>query len=271
MTTEISEFERQQNELELRAIAGKAQHIEINERTIAAYKKAFADKGLVVESEIDLPAEDYHLVKKAKDFDSRVDAPQGIKKVIESMVRQPVTVFNKNGKPEVKDVLYYNGYWYGVDSHGIEIGAEFREGFYKKPKLSFTYVDATNLYDSKTGERRGQYKTVGNSIEHYIFLSSDKNKRRKELETIINEAAGSYTRNLENGHLHYRHPSANNDHSGGHGGSFNWNQFCDLSIEELGECQNKNYYKEKSSALLKDREGVRVEYNRSTDKLEAIK
>lgn len=41
------------------------------------------------------------------------------------MVRQPVTVFDKNGKPEVKDALYYNGNYYGVDKKEMEIGAEF--------------------------------------------------------------------------------------------------------------------------------------------------
>lgn len=77
--------------------------------------------------------------------------------------------------------------------------------------------------------------------------------------------------NLENGHLHFRNPSPDNNHSGTYGGSFNWDQFCDLSIEELGEAQNKRYYREKSTGILKDKDGTRVEYDRSTGKLEAIK
>jgi hypothetical protein len=60
-------------------------------------------------------------------------------------------------------------------------------------------------------------------------------------------------------------------HNGQRGGSFKWNQFCDLSIEELGECQNKNYYRESSTGLLKNRDGQRVEYNKSSGKIEAIK
>ena len=56
-----------------------------------------------------------------------------------------------------------------------------------------------------------------------------------------------------------------------HGGSFKWDQFIDLSIEELQECQNKNYYPEKSTGILKDKDGVRVEWNRRTGRLEAIK
>ena len=47
--------------------------------------------------------------------------------------------------------------------------------------------------------------------------------------------------------------------------------FCDLSIEELGECQNKGYYKETSTGILNDKDGTRVEWNRSTERLEVIK
>jgi hypothetical protein len=41
------------------------------------------------------------------------------------MVRQPVTVFDKNGKPQVKDALYYSGYYYGQDKHGNDLGQNF--------------------------------------------------------------------------------------------------------------------------------------------------
>ncbi len=268
----MSELERQTIELELRQIAGKPQHIEINERTITAYKEEYAKKGLVPESEKDYPQEDFHLVKKAKAFDALVDPSQGIRKVIESIIRQPVTIFNKQGKPEVIDALYYNGYWYGKDKRDNDLGAPFREGYFKKPNLSFTYRDPSNPYDPKTGERRGTYKVVGYTFEHYIFLSEDKKQRRKQLEEIIEKATGTSTATLSSqNRLSYRNPSPDNGLSGTHGGSFNWDQFCDLSIEELGECQNKNYYSEKSSGILKDKDGHRVEYNRSTGKLEAIK
>lgn len=271
MSLQMSELERKENERELRKIAGKAKNIEINERTLEAYRKAFADKGLVITKEEEYPKEDFHMVKKQKQFDSLVDPKQGIRKVIESMVRQPVTIFNKNGKPEVKDALYYNGYYYGTDKRGNDLGAPFHEGSYKKPKMSFSYTSATEPYDPKTGERRGQYAAVGYTYEHYIYLPEDKKERRKVLEGIIEKATGTYTGNLERGHLHFRNPSPSNDHSGTHGGSFNWNQFCDLSLEELGECQNKNYYKEKSTGILKDKDGRRVNYDETTGKMIAYK
>jgi hypothetical protein len=268
---EINELQQLEEKRELMKIEGKAKHIEINERSLQEYKKAFADKGLVVESK-DYPAEDFALVSKQKEFDSLVDPSQGIRKVIISMVRQPVTVFDKSGKPTVKDALYFSGYYYGTDKHGRDLGAEFHEGSYKKPKLSFTYTDAANPYDSKTGERRGDYKVTGFTYQYYIFLPEKQADRVKFLNDLVQKSTGTSIGNLSTGgHLAYRNPSPNNDRSGGHGGAFTFKMFSELSIEELGECQNKNYYKEKSTGMLKDRDGVRVKYNDNTGKLDAVK
>ena len=118
LSLEINELEQRHNELALKQIVGKPQHIEINERSLEAYRRAYADKGLVITREEDYPAEDFALVKYQKRFDALVDPKQGIRKVIVSMVRQPVTVFNKHGKPEVKDALYYSGNYYGTDKKG---------------------------------------------------------------------------------------------------------------------------------------------------------
>jgi hypothetical protein len=270
-TTEVNELERQYNELQLRKIAGKPQHIEINERTIEAYKEEYTKKGLVPEGEKDFPQEDFHLVAKQKKFDPLVDPSQGIRKIIGSMIRQPVTIFDKNGKPQVKDALYFNGNYYGVDKRGTDLGAPFHEGSFKKPKLAFSYTDPSNPYDPKTGERRGQYKTSGFTYQYYIFLSEDKKERRKQLEDIIQNATGTFTGNLAQGHLHYRNPDPNNGRTGTHGGSFTWDLFCNLSIEELGELQQKNYYTEKSTGQIKDRTGQRVAYDHSTGKVEVTK
>ena len=272
MSIEVSEMERKDNELALRRIEGKPQHIKINERTISAYKQEYAKKGLVPQGEEDYPREDFHLVKKQKAFDALVDPTQGIRRVIESMVRQPITIFNSKGQPEVKDALYYNGYWYGKDKRDNDLGAPFREGYFKKPKLVFAYSDPSNPYDPKSGERRGTYKTSGNTLEHYIFLSEDKKERRKQLEDILQKATGTFTANLKRGgHLSYRIPDPSNNHSGTHGEGFTWDVFCDLSLDELGELQNKGYYTEKSTGYLKDATGTRVSYDPSTKKVETAR
>ena len=270
-TIEMSDLESKQNKLALNRIEGKPQHIEINERTLLAYREEYAKKGLVPTKESDYPQEDFQLVAKQKNFDRLVDPSQGIRKIIESMVRQPITIFDKNGKAQIKDALYYNGYWYGIDKRGNDIGAPFREGFYKRPKLIFSLSDTVNPYDPKTGERRGKWIASGSTFEHYIFLNADKKERRKQLEEIIKNATGTHINNLEIHKLHYRNPSPNNDHSYGHGGSFTWDLFCDLSIEELGELQNKNYYVEKETGAIKDRTGQRVAYDHSTKKVEPTK
>jgi len=266
----VSAMEKEQNELALKRIAGTPRYIEINERTILAYKEEYAKIGLAPTKEEDYPQEDFHLVAKQKNFDALVDPTQGIRKVIDSMVRQPVTILDKNGKPQIKDALYYNGNWYGTSKKGEDLGAPFREGYYKKPKMSFVYTDATNPYDPKTGERRGTYNATGFTYEHYIFLSEDQKERRKQLEDIIQKATGTYIGTLERGHLSYRQPSPNNDHSGTHGGLINWDNFCDLSIEQLGELQNKNYYTD-DKGILKDKDNVRVAYDPSTKKVESVK
>jgi hypothetical protein len=266
---QVNELEQKQNKLALNKIAGKPKNIEINERTLQAYKEEFAKKGLVITKEEEYPREDFWLVAKQKNFDSLVDPSQGIRKIIESMVRQPVTIFNKNGKPEIKDALYFSGNWYGTSKRGEDLGAPFREGYFKRPKMAFTYTNTLAPYDPKTGEKRGRYQASGLTYEHYIFLSADKKERRKQLEDILQKATGTYKGNLEIHKLHYRNPSANNDHSGSHGGSFTWNQFCDLSIQQLGEAQTKNYYSD-DEGIIRDRTGQRVSYDPSTKKVQSI-
>jgi hypothetical protein len=44
------------------------------------------------------------------------------------MTRQPVTIFSKTGKPEVKDALYYYGEYYGKDKRGNDLGRHLTEG-----------------------------------------------------------------------------------------------------------------------------------------------
>jgi hypothetical protein len=67
--------------------------------------------------------------------------------------------------------------------------------------------------------------------------------------------------------LHYRNPSPNNSRTGTHGGSFTWELFCDLSIEQLGELQNKRYYTD-DAGIIRDATGRRVAYDPSTKKVE---
>ena len=69
----------------------------------------------------------------------------------------------------------------------------------------------------------------------------------------------------------YRNPSPNNDHSGTHGGGYTWKVFCELSLEELGELQNKNYYTEEATGQIKHKTGRRVGYDPSTGKVQSAR
>jgi hypothetical protein len=123
-TTEVNELEQAQNELMLKRIAGKTSNIEVNERILEAFRQEFGKKGLVIEHH-DYPMDDFVQISKLKEFDRLVDPSQGIRKVIVSMTRQSLTIFNKQGKPEVKDAFYYYGTYYGQDKRGNDLGADF--------------------------------------------------------------------------------------------------------------------------------------------------
>lgn len=190
------------------------------------------------------------------------------------MCRQPITII-ENGKTVTHDGLYFYGTYLGVDKMGNEIGAEFHEGWYLKPKLKFT-ASNTGItkkdYDETTGERRSKYDVVKNTYEHYIFLPENKADRVKFLNDLMKNSPGTTPESVAyGGHLSFRQQHPDNSHSGAHGGNFNWSQFCELSLKELGEAQQKGYYKDEKTGQLKDKDGVRVKYEESTGKLEAIK
>jgi hypothetical protein len=177
--------EQQEEQLMLKQVTSKTQHIQVNEKTLEATREEFRKKGLEVTKYSEYPREDYYIIRRAKKFDSVVDPSKGIRKIIKHMIRQPVTIFDKTGKAVVKDALYYRGSYRDVDKFGTDIGAPFAEGYFKRPRLVFSFVDPAHPYDSSTGEKRGNYQPSGYRFEHYIFLSEDKKERRKQLEDII--------------------------------------------------------------------------------------
>jgi hypothetical protein len=144
-----------------------------------------------------------------------------------------------------------------------------------KPKPKFTAFNTgitKQDYDETTGERRGKYDVVKNTYEHYIYLPENKAERVKQLNDIMKNSPGSTPESVAfGGHLSYRQPNPDNNHSSTHGDGFNWQMFCELSLHELGEAQQKGYYKEEKTGLVKDKDGVRIKFDDNTGKLEAIK
>jgi hypothetical protein len=84
------------------------------------------------------------------------------------MVRQPITVTEK-GKTVTKDALYYYGYYRGVDKRGTDIGAEFREGWYLKPKLRFYLQEPSHPYEQCDGRKERQ---IFSSRKHTSIIIS---------------------------------------------------------------------------------------------------
>ena len=187
------------------------------------------------------------------------------------MVRQPVTI-TKKGKTVTKDALYYYGTYRGFDNAGTEIGAEFHEGWYLKPKLRFQLKDPGThtilLQENEDVNIRQEDQT----FEHYIFLPENKADRVKFLNDLMKNSPGTTPEGVAYGaHLSYRLPTPDNSHVGSHGGSFDWQTFCELSLRELGEIQQTGYYKEEKTGLLKDSKGRRVKFDDNTGKMDAVK
>ena len=113
-----------------------------------------------------------------------------------------------------------------------------------------------------TGERRGTWRPVGYTYEHYIFVPEEPKKRREILEKLIKESPGT---NIVNCIFSFRQPNYDNNHASSHD-NISWNNFCDLTLDQLSELQSKRYYKDGNS--IKDKDGIQVNYR--DGKIQAI-
>jgi hypothetical protein len=253
-TQEIKHLKR-----ELQTIHGKPQNIEISAlKTIKAYDDAYAEKKMQAISKRDYPrsVQGYRACQRLLQFDAIVK-PDSIRTVVNSMIFQPVTINN-----EKKYALYYTGQYYGLDAWESEIGITFNEGYYFKPKLVFKVFDVGNPYDSKTGEKRGNWVAEGYSVIHDILVPENPKERRKFIEKLIKDRGLDVTNCV----FSYRLASPNNDHGGVHG-QISYNNLCDLTVTQLEELQTKTYYKDSSGNLM-DKDGYRIRMNNG--KIEAI-
>lgn len=258
--SEQSTFEKQYQKKELSTISGKPNNIQIDAiKTKKAYDKAYAEKGIVPTSKTDYPrsGQGYRAIQRLLQFDHIVQPKKGIKKIVNTMVVQPVTVDKQK-----KYALYMHGRYEGVDAWDSPIGCGFSEGFHYSPKLQFVVTDIAKPFDEKTGERRGEYRPVGYSIIHDIFIPENPKERRKFLENMIKE------KNLiiDNCVFSYRQANPDNHHASNHG-QISFNNLCDLTFDQLAELQEKTYYKDGSN--LYDKDGYTVKYN--DGKIQAIK
>jgi hypothetical protein len=253
-------YEAQHLKREVTSLHAKPNNIEIDaQKTIKAYDKAFAEKGIQATSKRDYPRSGvgYRQVQRLIQYDSIVKRDKGITKKIISMTVQPVTIDKQQ-----KYALYYHGHYVGFDAWDNEIWCSFTEGFHYKPKIQFVPTDLVNPFDSKTGERRGSYKPIGYSLVHDIFIPESPKERRKFLEKLIKDL------DVSNCVYSYRVANPENDHASHHG-EISFNNLCDLTFTQLEELQTKLYYKD-SSGSLRDKDNLRVQYDPSTKKVESL-
>ena len=253
-------YEIQQLKREVTSLHAKPNNIEIDaQKTIKAYDKAFAEKGIQATSKRDYPRTGvgYRQVQRLLQYDSIVKKDKGITKKIQSMTVQPITI----GK-EKKYAVYFSGHYIGFDAWDNEIWCPFTEGFHYKPKLQFVATDIGNPFDSKTGERKGTYQAVGYSLVHDIYAPESPKERRKFLEKLIKDL------DVSNTVYSYRVANPENNHGSNHG-EISFNNLCDLTFTQLEELQTKLYYKD-SSGSLRDKDNLRVQYDPSTKKVECL-
>lgn len=138
------------------------------------------------------------------------------------------------------------------------------EGGYWKPNLVFGVHNSKQPFNPVTGQKIGSYNNNGIIWEHTIFLSENQKERTMQLNDLLEKWPDSFPEDIN---LQYRQPNSQNTHNSQR--SFDWQTLTELSLSELGEIQSKGYYKD-TKGTLRDKNGLMVEYNRSTGKVLAI-
>lgn len=225
--------------LELETLAGK---------TIQSYKDQAAKAGLVLRAPVDTESGDFpqRIYDSLRHFRRNIAITKDHKKIITTMSRQLVTVKDEKGRSTKKEYLTYQGYYRGTTFKGEEYDANFEIGKYYRPKI----VHNGNIrYDSKTGEPIGDEKILsGQDTIFELEVPKTKEARRKLFESIL---ADNYPENV----LYYvRHLDQNNREQS-RDQSFSFEEFCNLSIEELVDTSQKGSGS-KSSPYYVDKDGI---------------
>lgn len=255
-------WQQKESEKEVKQVQGKLKNIKgySAERTIQEYNNEFKKKGLVPEGRDDYPIDQFISLQNLKEFDSRVD-PETVTKRISNIIIEPVTI-KENGKLVTKHALTVNGKYEGYNHAGVRMIRGWSEGYYYKPNIQYVITNPSAPYDPETGKPTGDYRLTGRPEKtHTIFVPEEPKARRKLLESIIQDS-DTLPQELTK-RLQYRQSD------GSHGGTFNFDQYCDLTFDQLSQLQKKGYYTD-SKGTLRDSDGSMVEYNRNTKKIEAI-
>jgi hypothetical protein len=249
-------------EKELNQIQGaKLKHIKgySDERTIAEYNKSFRENGFQPEGRDDYPYDQYLGFKALVEFDSRLD-PNTIKKEISNMIIQPVTIKDK-GKLVTKYALTVNGRYTGLNKAGVSLQRGWSDGWYYKPVIRFAAKNSNEPFDPQTGQRIGENRVTKKPDKVYTQYVPENPKERRALFEKILQDSDTLPEEL-NGKLKYRQGEG-----GSRGGSFTFDQFCDLTFDQLRQIQKNGFYSD-SKGVLRNTDDSIVEYNKQTQKIQ---
>ena len=234
-------------------------------KTIKAFRESYRSKGLEPSPDTDFPKDHQRQLAYLEEFKARLDPQKPINKRIISMVRQPVSE-KIDGKRVVRDSLVYHCQIDGYTYADIPIAVEVSYGYHVSPDLRFSLSDTSQPFDPITGEKKGTWKNNGLIWHHDIFLPDNAKDRTKFLNKLLDDWQ---VLPEEVTNLIYRTPNAANNHSSSRGPVYNWTNFTELSLEQLGELQSKKYYRD-SKNTLRDQDQNMVSYDSNTNKVTAI-
>jgi hypothetical protein len=201
-----------------------------------------------------IPDAEFTQLKRLRKIDSIIVPKNGpVEKIITSLMRQVVRQPDPKERNKVvqKEYLTIRGQFKAYDFAGMEIGMEFHEGVHKKPVMGKVYR-TSKRFDSETGEDLGKIEVRRVVDEYTIELPKDVTKRKKLIDDIIENANGTYPENI---HYYYKNAMGIRDDT------FDYNQFTNLSIEDLTDFNKKGggskgpgYWRDKDNKL-RDKDG----------------
>jgi hypothetical protein len=202
-----------------------------------------------------IPHQEFNQLKYLRKLDSILKPNEGpVQKIITSMHRQLVLEFD-NGQPIKREYLTLGGEFRGFDWSQEEHARSFIEGVSKKPIMGKVYRNSKK-FDKETGENLGKTEVRKIDLEYYYELPKETKQRKKFIDSFIEAANGTFAENIT---YYYKDPE-----SGNRDNTFPYQQFCDLSIEELRDASNRGAgakgpgYHIDRDGILRDKEGTIV-------------
>ena len=161
------------------------------------------------------------------------------------MSRQLVTTKDDKCKPTNKEFLTYQAFYSGTTHKGEEYHANFEIGKYRKPK---TVHNGNITFNPKTGDPINNEKILGEpEIIYDIEIGKSKEARKKLIDSILGD-------NHPDNVLYYVRHLDRSNYEQSRDQSFTYEEFCNLSIEDLIDTSQKGAGS-LSSPYYTDREG----------------